>query len=216
MSTHDVPEYRVSVKFKDMFPEKYLVIKAKDLGYTDCEKIEGDTSKINVYCDTMHEGGVIPISINGKTYSSLRMNEDNVVDANDLTSTELSLYYWKPILDDDGKIQLVSYNNDEKYKIVERHGKLQFSRVVDEWTQMSDKTEIKRFTNFVLMLGHEVLDDLKDDANKFETLELKDFLRDKHTASLVNIVIVKTLNNLQKKRSFNSNFFKEVIGKNKS
>lgn len=81
---------------------------------------------------------------------------------------------------------------------------------------MSDKTEIKRFTNFVLMLGHEVLDDLKDDANKFETLELKDFLRDKHTASLVNIVIVKTLNNLQKKRSFNSNFFKEVIGKNKS
>ena len=81
---------------------------------------------------------------------------------------------------------------------------------------MSDKIEIKRFTNFVLMLGHEVMEDLKDDANKFETSELKDFLRDEHTTALVNIVIVKTLNNLQKKRSFNSNFFKEIIGKNNS
>lgn len=66
------------------------------------------------------------------------------------------------------------------------------------------------------MLGHEVMEDLKDDANKFETSELKDFLRDEHTTALVNIVIVKTLNNLQKKRSFNSNFFKEIIGKNNS
>tara|TARA_B110000495_G_scaffold77373_1_gene66356 strand:- start:229 stop:474 length:246 start_codon:yes stop_codon:yes gene_type:complete len=81
---------------------------------------------------------------------------------------------------------------------------------------MSDEIEIKRFTNFVLMLGHEVMEDLKDDANKFETSELKDFLRDEHTTALVNIVIVKTLNNLQKKRSFNSNFFKEIIGKNNS
>ena len=81
---------------------------------------------------------------------------------------------------------------------------------------MSDDIEIKRFTNFVLMLGHEVMEDLKDDANKFETSELKDFLRDEHTTALVNIVIVKTLNNLQKKRSFNSNFFKEIIGKNNS
>ena len=78
---------------------------------------------------------------------------------------------------------------------------------------MSDEIEIKRFTNFVLMLGHEIMDDLKDDASKFETSELRDFLRDPHTVSIVNIVIVKTLNNLQKKRSFNSSFFKEVIGK---
>tara|TARA_B110000495_G_C23021211_1_gene605894 strand:+ start:2302 stop:2547 length:246 start_codon:yes stop_codon:yes gene_type:complete len=81
---------------------------------------------------------------------------------------------------------------------------------------MSDEIEIKRFTNFVLMLGHEVMDDLKDDANKFKTSELRDFLRDEHTTALVNIVIVKTLNNLQKKRSFNRNFFKEIIGKNNS
>ena len=66
------------------------------------------------------------------------------------------------------------------------------------------------------MLGHEVMDDLKDDANKFKTSELRDFLRDEHTTALVNIVIVKTLNNLQKKRSFNRNFFKEIIGKNNS
>ena len=134
LSTHDVPEYRISCKFKDMFPEKYLIIKAKDMGYTDFEKVEDDVSKINVYCDSMREGAVTPIIVNGKTYASLRMDEDNVVVANDMNSTELSLYYWKPILDDDGKVRLVSIDNDGKYKIIERNGKLQFCSVVDEWT----------------------------------------------------------------------------------
>ena len=135
LSTHDVPEYRVSVKFKSLFPEKYLVIKAKEMGYKDYERVEGDTSQINAYTDTMHQGSVIPISINGKTYASLKMDENNeVFPANDLTSSELSLYFWKPILDDDGKIKLVSYGLNTKYNIIERNGKLQFSRVVDEWS----------------------------------------------------------------------------------
>ena len=75
-----------------------------------------------------------------------------------------------------------------------------------------DKVQIKRFTNYVLMLEHEVMSDLKDDANVFKTKELTDFLRQENTTGLVKVVIVKTMANLQKKRAFKKTFLNSVFG----
>ena len=60
-----------------------------------------------------------------------------------------------------------------------------------------EKYEVKRFTNYVLMLAHEIMEDLKDDANNFRTPELNNFLRNEETNPFVQVVVVKTLYNLQ-------------------
>jgi hypothetical protein len=78
-----------------------------------------------------------------------------------------------------------------------------------------ESSEVKRFTNYVLMLAHEVLADLKDDANNFRTPELNNFLRNEETYPFIQVVVVKTLSNLQKKRAFNKSFLKFVFGRNK-
>ena len=71
------------------------------------------------------------------------------------------------------------------------------------------------FTNYVLMLAHEIMIDLKDDASTFRTPELNDFLRNKETQPFIQIVVVKTLSNLQKKNAFNKYFLNSVFVKNK-
>jgi len=78
-----------------------------------------------------------------------------------------------------------------------------------------EKYEVKRFTNYVLMLAHEIMEDLKDDANNFRTPELNNFLRNEETNPFVQVVVVKTLYNLQKKRAFNKSFINFIFGKNK-
>lgn len=71
---------------------------------------------------------------------------------------------------------------------------------------MTDKQQIKRFTNYILMLEHEVMGDLKDDANSFEDKFLMKQLVKKETSALVRVVIVKTIANLQKKYAFEKSF----------
>jgi len=77
---------------------------------------------------------------------------------------------------------------------------------------MTDEQQLKRFTNYILMLEHEVMADLKDDANALEDKFLMKRLVQKETSALVRVVIVKTVANLQKKYAFEKSFLDTMFG----
>ena len=140
IETHNVPSYRINYSFKDMFPEKYLVSKAKELGYTEYTRVEDDVAKLNVYSDTMYDGLVTPIEIAGELYTTIKMDKEglpqyrNEEGERQIDTSELSLLYWKPILDDDGNLIMVQTSTHFAHQVVRRNDKLQFCSQVDEWT----------------------------------------------------------------------------------
>ena len=70
----------------------------------------------------------------------------------------------------------------------------------------------KRFRNFVLMIGDEVIHEMHDDLFKTDS-DLKDSLKDPTVISLIKIAVVKTMVNLQTKNAYTKPFMAQLIGK---
>ena len=78
-----------------------------------------------------------------------------------------------------------------------------------------DKESV-RFENFILMLGHEVSQELKDQSRTFKNKELREELAREETQMIVKVVVIKTMANLQKKRAFNKKFVNLMLGRKSS
>jgi len=70
----------------------------------------------------------------------------------------------------------------------------------------------KRFRNFVLMIGDEVIHEMQDDLFKTDS-DLKDSLKDPTVISLMKIAVVKTMVNLQTKNAYTTPFMAHLVGK---
>ena len=70
----------------------------------------------------------------------------------------------------------------------------------------------KRFRNFVLMIGDEVIHDMQKDFINIES-DLKDDIKDPTIVSLMKIAVVKTMVNLQTKNAYTKPFMAQLIGK---
>lgn len=75
---------------------------------------------------------------------------------------------------------------------------------------MVDQGE-KRFKNFVLMIGDEVVHEMQKDFINIES-DLKDNLKDPTVISLMKIAVVKTMVNLQTKRAYTTTFMTNLVG----
>lgn len=73
-----------------------------------------------------------------------------------------------------------------------------------------------RFENFILMVVHEITQELRDQSSLFKSKELREELAREETQMIVNVVVVKTMSNLQKKRAFSRQFITSMFGENKS
>jgi hypothetical protein len=73
-----------------------------------------------------------------------------------------------------------------------------------------------RFENFILMVVHEITQELRDQSSLFKSKELREELAREETQMIVNVVVVKTMSNLQKKRAFNHQFITSMFGGNMS
>jgi hypothetical protein len=76
---------------------------------------------------------------------------------------------------------------------------------------MKSKGE-KRFSNFVLMIGDEVVHEIQQNLNDSESKELKENSMDETTISLMKIAVVKTMINLQTKHAYNETFMETMLG----
>jgi hypothetical protein len=76
---------------------------------------------------------------------------------------------------------------------------------------MKSKGE-KRFSNFVLMIGDEVVHEIQQNLNDSESKELKENSRDEAIVSLMKVAVVKTMINLQTKHAYNENFMETMLG----
>lgn len=76
---------------------------------------------------------------------------------------------------------------------------------------MKSKGE-KRFENFVLMVGDEVVHEIQQNLSKSKSKELKENSRDEMVISLMKIAVVKTMVNLQTKHAYNNTFIETMIG----
>ena len=76
---------------------------------------------------------------------------------------------------------------------------------------MVDQGE-KRFKNFVLMIGDEVVHEMQKDFINIES-DLKDNLKDPTVISLMKIAVVKTMVNLQTKNAYTTPFMAHLVGK---
>ena len=76
--------------------------------------------------------------------------------------------------------------------------------------------DIVRFENFILMVVHEITQELRDQSSLFKSKELREELAREETQMLVNVVVVKTMSNLQRKRAFSRQFITSMFGENKS
>ena len=76
---------------------------------------------------------------------------------------------------------------------------------------MKSKGE-KRFENFVLMIGDEVIHEIQQNLSKSKSKELKENSRDEMVISLMKIAVVKTMVNLQTKHAYNNTFIETMIG----
>lgn len=70
----------------------------------------------------------------------------------------------------------------------------------------------KRFKNFVLMIGDEVVHEMQKDFINIES-DLKDDIKDPTIVSLMKIAVVKTMVNLQTKNAYTKPFMAQLIGK---
>jgi len=78
--------------------------------------------------------------------------------------------------------------------------------------ELEDK-QTQRFENFVLMIENEVTSEIKTQAHKFTSPELRNELQREVTKALIKIIVIKTMVNLQKKRAYRPEFINSMFGK---
>jgi len=77
---------------------------------------------------------------------------------------------------------------------------------------LEDKST-QRLENFLLMVIEEVKNEINDQSRVFKSPELKEELQRVETQAIIKVIVIKTMNNLQKKRAFNKKFISEIFGK---
>ena len=77
-----------------------------------------------------------------------------------------------------------------------------------------DDSEVKRFTNYILMLEHEIVQDLLRDSETFKNPDFREYLRESATRALTKVLVAKMMSNLQEKRAFNKSFINDMFGRN--
>jgi hypothetical protein len=75
-----------------------------------------------------------------------------------------------------------------------------------------DKDTI-RFENFILMINHEISQELRDQSSMFKNKDLREELAREETQMIIKVVVVKTMSNLQKKRAFSHQFITSMFGR---
>lgn len=75
-----------------------------------------------------------------------------------------------------------------------------------------DKDTI-RFENFILMINHEISQELRDQSSMFKNKDLREELAREATQMIIKVVVVKTMSNLQKKRAFSHQFITSMFGR---
>lgn len=73
-----------------------------------------------------------------------------------------------------------------------------------------------RFENFILMIEHEVSQELRDQSSLFKSKELREELAREETQMIIKVIVVKTMSNLQKKRAFSHQFITSMFGRDVS
>lgn len=73
-----------------------------------------------------------------------------------------------------------------------------------------------RFENFILMIDHEVAQELRDQSSRFKNKELREELAREETQMIIKVVVVKTMSNLQRKRAFSDKFINSMFGRDVS
>lgn len=73
-----------------------------------------------------------------------------------------------------------------------------------------------RFENFILMIEHEVSQELRDQSSLFKNKELREELAREETQMIIKVIVVKTMSNLQKKRAFSHQFITSMFGRDVS
>ena len=77
-----------------------------------------------------------------------------------------------------------------------------------------DDSEVKRFTNYILMLEHEIVQDLLSDSDTFKNPDFREYLKDSATIGFTKVLVAKMMSNLQEKRAFNKSFINDMFGRN--
>lgn len=72
--------------------------------------------------------------------------------------------------------------------------------------------ELRRFANYVLMLEHEIMNDLMDDSKVFKVPEFHSFLKKESTRPFAKIIITSLLSNLHSKRALTKSFINDMFG----
>mgnify|MGYP006141968253 CR=1 FL=1 len=70
-----------------------------------------------------------------------------------------------------------------------------------------------RFENFILMIEHEVSQELRDQSSMFKNKDLREELAREETQMIIKVIVVKTMSNLQKKRAFSHQFITSMFGR---
>ena len=78
----------------------------------------------------------------------------------------------------------------------------------------NNDSEVKRFTNYILMLEHEIVQALLKDSETFKTSDFREYLRESTTRALTKVLVAKLMSNLQEKRAFNKSFINDMFGRN--
>ena len=78
---------------------------------------------------------------------------------------------------------------------------------------LRDDKDTVRFENFILMIEHEITQELRDQSSLFKSKELREELAREETQMIVKVVVVKTMSNLQRKRAFNHQFITSMFGR---
>ena len=78
---------------------------------------------------------------------------------------------------------------------------------------LSEDKDTVRFENFILMIEHEVSQELRDQSSMFKNKDLREELAREATQMIIKVVVVKTMSNLQKKRAFSHQFITSMFGR---
>lgn len=73
-----------------------------------------------------------------------------------------------------------------------------------------------RFENFILMIEHEVSQELREQSTRFKNKELREELAREETQMIIKVIVVKTMSNLQRKRAFRNKFINSMFGRDVS
>ena len=78
---------------------------------------------------------------------------------------------------------------------------------------LSEDKDTVRFENFILMIEHEVSQELRDQSSMFKNKDLREELAREETQMIIKVIVVKTMSNLQKKRAFSHQFITSMFGR---